>query len=140
MNTKLNEFVKKITIGHYTLSMKDGSIKYVKRSSEITDLDTGIKYTRTSFQEAFGDDIVSIQYGIVSDDFERWKHVYTDDCAGKFVIDGDQFQFEIKQYYTGDEATYVNVFLYHQIPWNGVVLCDTFESLKDSVSHVEVQC
>ncbi|QQG34134.1 hypothetical protein ZPAH1_orf00372 [Aeromonas phage ZPAH1] len=142
MNITLNDIVSRITIGHYTLKMKDGSTKYVvRRQGKIIDLDTNKEYYRTEFQMEFGDDLVSLEYGVESDDFNRWKHLYEDRITGTLEIDGDTYRFETKNYYTDDmEDTYVDVFLYHQVPWNGSLLVDTFESLKDSVSKVRIHC
>ncbi|UKM62796.1 hypothetical protein P19_0308 [Aeromonas phage P19] len=69
MNIKLNDFVKKLTFGYYTVFMK-GDIQLLVRVSEgrqITPNPFGNKpvyMSSTEFQEKYGDDIVHVEHGV----------------------------------------------------------------------------
>ncbi|QAX97761.1 hypothetical protein ASswx1_116 [Aeromonas phage Asswx_1] len=69
MNTKLNDFVKKMTFGYYTVYMK-GDIQifvHATNGRQITPNPFGnhpVYMSSTEFQEKYGDDILHVEHGI----------------------------------------------------------------------------
>lgn len=69
MNIKLNDFVKKMTFGYYTVFLKDEirMLVHVNAGRLISThpiAETPIRMTGVEFQEEFGDDIVDVRFGL----------------------------------------------------------------------------
>ncbi|ASU00276.1 hypothetical protein [Aeromonas phage AS-zj] len=69
MNIKLNDFVKKLTFGYYTVFMK-GDVQLLVRVHETRQITTNplgnkpVYMSSIEFQEKHGDDIVHIEHGL----------------------------------------------------------------------------